>query len=336
MLRILGHCKWKGLWQITATCVLLGFVPLIVAGAESDMQTTVRKYQQHFLEMNKNNTGSSAVGLNAFLSTVTNESPASAWCAALSAIVEDAKHQPITSRSTIFVEDLPTVEVLVAALTERDNDIRSFAIRTLTWEVKRPDLAKFVTKIHEGLGENPQISDDILLFARLPMTDVQKRNTLSKTNLPAVVRARLGELEAEQQLIAEFEKERDYYKKSSLARSLGYIGSRRCAQALVKGLRSEVFVDAMYEQRSIRCSVLLSLGLIYEGEALFTVDARSLDSNSEEVFDQQRNLSHYIQDVDSWVKENFGYSAWGANKVWFKRSKNIPIVEPGVPVPKHK
>jgi hypothetical protein len=84
----------------------------------------------------------------------------------------------------------------------------------------------------------------------------------------------------------------------------------------------------MYEDRSIKIEVLLSLGQIFPDEDIFTKYALFLSDNSDVVFDRRYGLAKYISDVDTWVREHYGISAWGKDPVWFIRYHSVPILIP--------
>jgi hypothetical protein len=109
---------------------------------------------------------------------------------------------------------------------------------------------------------------------------------------------------------------------------LGYVGNKRCAAALAKGLQSEVFVHSAVDEVSIRRDVLLALGMIYQDEPLFTRDAAFLREQGDKSFDVYRTMADYQKDVNAWVLEHFGHEAWGKGPIWFSRPLNTPILRP--------
>lgn len=238
-----------------------------------------------------------------------------------------SKLDHVFGAETGYVEDKKLIPILVAALQDEDEVIRELALKTLTWETRNADLLPFGAAIKTALTST-KTESTLFLLAKLPLTSTESGEILAQSNVAREIRARLGDRSAEGKMIATFAAENDYSRKRNLAQQLGYVGSEAATRALVDALRSPVSINGVYDDRSIRCDVLLALGLIYQDERLFTTDARLLSSNSEESFERYRGLASYIADVDAWVRKNFGHPAWGEQSVWFKRWRHIPIVSP--------
>ncbi len=249
------------------------------------------------------------------------------WEDALRYLVGIARRQYSLLEATGFVDDPEAVPILIATLREGNGDTRDFALRTLTWQTRQADLERSAAAVRQALG-TPDRHDQWRLWARLPLTDAEKREAQARPDLGLEVRARLGNSQAEADLILAFETRTDYEGQERYALLLGYAGTPPCARALVEGLRSPLVAKRQHEDRSIRVPILGALGLIHQDEPLFTRDARLLAESAEDVFDRWRGQTAYVQDVDAWVRARYNRPAWGDIEVWFKRSHHTPLLAP--------
>ena len=229
---------------------------------------------------------------------------------------------------TGFIQDDEVVDIMVAVL--QDADRRGFPViwDWMTWKVSGELLRKHGEEIRKALAHDLErpTGDAIALYARCGLTPEQKGEMLLRPNVPPMVRALCGDREAETDLIARFGKSKDFREKRSLARELAYVGTSRCVEALIDGLRSPVISESDFERRSIRGEIVLALGMVYEEERLFTAEAGRLNSWGDEVFEERYGLERYVGEVDRWVRERFGRSAWGETEVWFKRHRKDPVI----------
>lgn len=321
-----------GLASLLTTCGWLADTSRAAVGVETPMKEAIRVQRTYFLEnySAKADTNSqSAVWLNVFLRDLTNvvDRPSGDWVLALRRLVSLGKQEQLIGRSTGFLEDRQVLEVVIAALKEKDAEARAFAVQTLTWHTREKDLAQSASTIKGALGI-PANEDEFLLAGKLALDQQARSEALPAAPPIPQIRARLGDEPAQARLIQHFQAETDYQAKARLARSLGYAGTRACAEALVEALRSDVSTKGHTDQRSIRLDVLLALGQIYQEETLLTRQARLLAENSDSTFDRPGGLPAYIKDIDAWVQRNFGHPAWGDKEVWFHQFLNVPIVLP--------
>jgi len=248
------------------------------------------------------------------------------WESVLITLVQDStwgKFPDSGPRSGILQHG-QVIDVLVAALRDSTGAGKRYAVRTLTWQVSGKMRGRHSGEIQQALGYGPHLRkvDWLLaLFAKCGLTPEQKTEVLSWERVPGMVRALCGDEEAETALISGFEKSEDYREKRRLAQQLAYVGTKRCAGALVDGLRSPVFLDGEAHQISIRPAILRALGMIYEDEKLFTTKAYTLSRSYDHFFDRRYGLGKYVDAVDRWVQGEFGRSAWDGEDVWFRRIK---------------
>ncbi len=331
--------------QISVAIVLLVILSMPVLcvdpvhAAKAEMRGLIEENREHFLNTYDNwlnNSGSqNAAWLRDFLlgfepertTSLEVDTSSEDMRLALRRLVNMCKLEHVFAATTGYVEDKKMIPILVAALSDDDEEIRQFAMQMLTWNTRREDLFSWSTSIKNAVQQDDSETAHLLL-AQLPLGPAERSALMSKPEVGIDIRARLGDKISERRLIAEFESESDYSRKKNLAKRLGYVGTEASARALVDALRSPVSIEGYYDDRSIRCDVLLALGHIYQDEDLFTRDAHLLSTNSEEIFDRHRGLESYITDVNTWVEQNFGKPAWGEDKVWFTRLRNIPIKNP--------
>ncbi|MCB1859903.1 MAG: hypothetical protein KDI63_16645 [Gammaproteobacteria bacterium] len=328
----------RGAWAAFIFRVLFVFLLLFAdAGFGADptptMRTLLQEDRHHFLETYAdwlNNSGSqNAAWLRHFLTDLENGAPSSSadWLLALRRLVSLSSHDYQLGSVSGYIEDNRIIPILVASLTDENQAIREYALQVLGEGTRRSDLLGWKEQIRVAIGSRDD-EQALRLLGQLPLMDERRLEILSATGVPLEVRARLGDHEAEQRLISEFVAETDYSAKRNLAQQLGYAGTEASVQALLDGLDSPVKIEAEYDDRSIRCDVLLALGRIYQDEPLFTRDARLLTSSDEETFDRLRGTASYIADVEEWAQKNFARSIWGKNEVWFVRWRHIPVIIP--------
>ncbi len=251
--------------------------------------------------------------------------PAAEWHRALVDATILGRRMDSCYRDSGCMSEKFVVELLVLALREDDPMIREFATRTLARECRLRDLEAHCSDIMKSL-KRPLVDEQWQLYGRLPLAEAERKELARDEKAPVEVRARAGAAELEKKLIAEFEATAEYWAKRNLAGQLGYVGSRRCAEALVRGLTSPAFVRTAVDERAVRTDVLLALGQIYQDEPLFTTDARFVSDNGDKAFDLYRGIFEYTRDVDDWALKNFGQKAWdGQPPSWFQHGLGVPI-----------
>lgn len=249
------------------------------------------------------------------------------WRELLGTLVEDSRRGTLKRDGTAFVQDEEVVDILVSAIEDSPTGDTASICDTLTWETENVLREKYAERIRKALGPRPKVSERIYLYAKCGLSFEQKKEVCSWEDAPAAVKALCGDSKAETNLIFRFRQETEYFEKGRLARQVAYVGSHSCSEALIEALRSPIIIDSEYEICSIRSKILQALGLIYSKEKLFTKDAYVLESSSDEVFDMKCNLKKYIAELNDWGRARFGHPAWENDDVWFRRMKNVPIIE---------
>lgn len=317
---------------ILAWCYLFAALSAPCAAAAPGLRQQVGAQKGYFLIAYANSFESNsqnAAWLRAFLDDADRAAarPAQDWTRALRRLVSLGKQEGVFFKSTGFVEDRKIVELLVAALSEPDADTRDVALKSLAHATRQTDLEHFSDSIRSALAALPP-DEGLLVLGKLPLTSGEQLQVRARAGAQLEIRARLGDTDAEQELIRQFTQESDYYAKKSLAQRLGYAGTLKCVQALVEGLRSSVSSNGLYDDRSIRCDILLALGQIYQDEPLFTRDACLLADNDDQTFNRNRGIDKYCKAVNEWVQQRIGHPAWNPEEVWFVRWHQVPVVRP--------
>lgn len=332
MNRIICFRKYV-VFLLIIVCLILTITFPCIAQEAVDMRAVIQKYAEYFLSFSREwvkQGNYDAAQLSDSLSNLAKAkhsfSPED-WFTMLRTITRIGKKEQSPYSCTGYVEDRKTVEVLVFALKEDNREIREFALKTLTWQVRQVDLQYFAKAIVNGLSKELK-DEELLLFAKLGINiDKDRKNKIiSRGDAPLEVKARLGDEESEQILINNFINEEDFYKKQHFSRLLGYVASEKCAIALINALDSSVQIKSLYEDLSIRGPVLIALGNIYQDELLLTRDALFLVTNGEEALAKLRGNADFVKDVKDWVRKKFGKSIWKNQDIWFIRKYVIPII----------
>ncbi|MEI7989397.1 MAG: hypothetical protein WCI88_10170 [Chloroflexota bacterium] len=298
------------------------------AGNESSLIEALKEQRQNLFSAHevefKSNTQHS-IWLREFVDDIDSNVIRSGkdWNRALMRLVSLSKKDYVFHANSGFIEDRKTVELLITALGSADRDIRKVALKSLAWETRQKDLTHFQDLIKSRLSAT-MTENEFLLLGRLSLNQSEKIALLTHATKHPEIAARQGDSNVEQLLIGKFTSEHDYYEKSNLARQLGYIATRNCALALIEALSSNVSIKGVYDDRSIRCNVLLALGQIYQDEPLFTTDANLIADNGDDILESHYGKEKYVKAVDAWVRQHFGNSAWTTADIWFIRWHNIP------------
>jgi len=323
---------WRGIVLVAAGGVLWSPVRAAETAVAPgpDMKHAMIQHRETLLKMElgpPEGTSQNAEWLRAFLvglGTAKSRTPQD-WQDAFRRLVGAGMREHRIGAKSGFIEEPPVVELAVSALGDEDPELRSAALRTLTWSTRQADLETRAAPIKAALA-GADDEDALRLLARLPSSAEEQAALRGMAAAWPEIRARLGDAQAESGLIAAFRAEPAYQRMHNLARDLGYVGSPACVEALLAGLRSQVSSQGVHDDRSIRCAVLVALGRVYQTEPLFTNDAWLLSEQSDEVFDQRRGLAAYATAVNDWVRERFGVEAWDVQEVWFVRYSNRPRI----------
>ena len=139
----------------------------------------------------------------------------------------------------------------------------------------------------------------------MPLEKSRQQELLQEASLPLEIRARLGDGQAESQLIRHFREAKEYGEKSRLAGQLGYVGSKAGARALVGELNSPLVWRATREHISIRCPIILALGRIHPDELLVTARMQQIIDMGDDRYGQ-RKVQEFVREVARWARKALG------------------------------
>lgn len=267
---------------------------------------------------------SSAVRFDRFLSQLEAKSGTNTVENFVTA-VWDAKYLAMHSHQCYqdagFIQERFAVEMAIVLLKSSDRRTREHAERVLSEECYQEDLAHFSSQIQTNL-HRPFSNEGWKLYGKLPLDESGRDAAFMNAKMPVLVRARMGDRDTQRSFVESFARATNYLEKANLADCLGYVGTRECAEALARGLQTNVVLEGEFDRTSARWSILMALGQIYQRNPLFTVDARAAGGGAK--FDRFRGMDDYVKDVDAWIMREFGFHAWGKGRIWFKESKPYP------------
>lgn len=119
-----------------------------------------------------------------------------------------------------------------------------------------PSLAKFSELLIPELMDYRTSKESCLILGRLHISEELKNSLLSSPTTPELVRARLGDSDAEDAIINNFENASD----SELIKKcmeLFYVESKKCMETFAKALESDVVVTYGSDSAESRASILI-------------------------------------------------------------------------------
>ncbi|UCG32723.1 MAG: hypothetical protein JSU68_13785, partial [Phycisphaerales bacterium] len=208
-----------------------------------------------------------------------------------------------------YIDSSAMLDLLMAAIEDEDERLPGPALKLMDKHARPEDVQRFTNRLMAvaprlggaefcrllGVTDSPEV---------IPiLEEIDARGPGYK--VPDEVWARLGNREIEERLIAEFEQEPDCRAKGYKALVLGYVGTRRCAEALAAELRSPLAVRGPSDEYSLRYRLLQSLGKIYASEPLFTSELALIVARHDE-YAQSGRGDDYFDRVEKWCGENLG------------------------------
>ncbi|MBD3321167.1 MAG: hypothetical protein GF350_08750 [Chitinivibrionales bacterium] len=145
------------------------------------------------------------------------------------------------------------------------------------------------------------------LYELLALTELDNStrcDLLDNDLLDKKIRARLGDKDAESDLIEKFKNENEYWKKERLVSDLVYIGTDTCLKTLILHFNDSLFdyTEKGCLKESIRCAIIKGLRYYYP-------DERVLNSEYIEAvkpFQKEEYIEEYIKRFEIWAFKVFG------------------------------
>jgi hypothetical protein len=212
-----------------------------------------------------------------------------------------------------WVCDATVAAVLAAALTDEDRELRQEAFDRLTWRTKKRVLALQAAEIKAALKAQ-SFRGEATLLALLPLSDEEKAELLRRPDLPLPVRARLGDAQAEQELIDAVAHPKGIREMQLAAVGLGYVGTRRAGETLVRALKSDVATKPDPDsQESIRPTLIMCLGRIHEDDPIVTTDYDRVVDEMGSGGRAQNDITArtYLDRLYEWARVTYGVTPEG-------------------------
>lgn len=216
----------------------------------------------------------------------------------------------LVTRGGYVVEDPMTVRLLVAGLDDPAPQISEYAYRVLCGVYRVELLAPHAAEI-KAKTQRRGVTRSAWLLAMLPLTSEERAALLSDPRVGKIVRARLGDSEAETAIIQDFHREREFGRKAGLAYNLSYIGTRKAGEALVRDLKSDI-VRGGIENVSIRVPIIYALQGMHPDDPMFTGENWRTFRILERIGDHKAAESRaYLDRLYDWARQTYGVEPEG-------------------------
>jgi hypothetical protein len=206
---------------------------------------------------------------------------------------------------TGLIEDNVVTSILVSALSSRTPAVREYAFRYLLDFGREDQISIHSAMIKEALADF-KFPDQERFLALLPLSQSERLELLQRKNLALDVRARLGDKQAEEELIERFFGADSFERKREMAVMLGYAGTSSCASALIRSLDSPLMLIAPYEHVSIRVYIIIALGRIHPNEMLLTREIMKIVHLGDDKYGGKERIRDYLIEVKNWGLATYG------------------------------
>lgn len=256
-------------------------------------------------------------------------------------------NQVVSTQKKWYITDRDIIDILITALDKSNSDtVRTVSARFLSKKVLPADIENHSKEIYAALNlkdfflliaNHKNISreygDFLMLIGRLNDLSEKERNMIfGCTDIPLFIKAKIGDINAEQAIVQDFIKEEEYEKKALLAMQLGYIASPLSIKTLLGELSSSVKIEWLYGEVSIRFDIINALKFALPHEEIFD---RALENLSVGRFsaspERDKARKEYAEQVNDWSLKKYQIKVWDPDTVWFKYSYDTPIIN-GVPI----
>lgn len=206
------------------------------------------------------------------------------------------------------------LRVMVAGLDDPCANVRREARDSLERNVRPEHLAPYAAAIKAARARD-QTAVSPLLLSRLPLNDAERTALLDerKDSLDGpLIRARLGDHDAEAAFIARFEQASTYNEKQEAARLLGLIGTHAAGAVLAGALKSGIVNDSEFGTTSIRFSLIAELAKLNPDEPLLTREYRRLVvAGGDAGYGGPEAVRTYLDRIYDWARRTYGVALDG-------------------------
>ncbi len=250
-------------------------------------------------------------------------------------------NQAIFKQKNSYIEDESLLDILLTALEKSNCDaIRKVSAKILSEKALDADIDSKSKRIYAALnlkdlfliaGRNDglrEYSDFLTLIGRLNNLSSEEKNIIFNCpDIPAFIKAKLGDGQAEETLVKGFMAEKEYHRKSSYAEQLGYIASPLSIKALLCELSSPVKIEWSYGEVSIRLNIINALRLALPNEKIFAQPLETLSSGKFSPSpEREKARREYAEQLNIWSLKHYNMTVWNPDTVWFMYSYDTPII----------
>lgn len=178
-----------------------------------------------------------------------------------------------------YIEDTSFTNVIISGLTSDSKEVYARTLDYLFNDI-RPDYAKAHSdniKKYIKVSKFTHLNDSISILSYIVLTKDERSTLLTKVEQGDICsRALLGDTACIDSMIHLFLNETDYVEKADYANKLGYIGTRKCAIALLNSLDSKIFRNNHSSILSIRVPIIEALGRIHPENTILTKELKKI------------------------------------------------------------
>lgn len=221
-----------------------------------------------------------------------------------------------------IVDNPAVVKALLEMLTDPDGDVRRQSCVTLAGLVPGDLIHPHAGAILAALKRYPSTDGALILLGKTGTPDalrlLEERPEIGQASPEDVrlVRARLGEREAEAAEIRAYGAASDPRARADAARRLGYIGTRQTVTVLARDIRTPLtYVWLVKSERSFRLHVIEGLHLAFMHEPIFWRPYFKPSDDS------------YYEKIEKWLTDHLGVT-WDHPRPPFLYEEDSPTPVP--------
>ncbi len=206
---------------------------------------------------------------------------------------------------TGYLEDSIVVKILVSALKDPRKKIRNSVFSRLLRFARASRLGPHSGDIKNAFGKY-EFPDEHEMLGLLTLDENERKLLLGRDDVPAKVRARIGDTDSENRLISEFGASDDFEKKERLADDLAYVGTGLCGKALAESLASGLISKGIVEEVSIKFFIISALGKIHPDNHLLTREIKKIEFLGDDDYGGSEAIRNYLGEVCQWAENAYG------------------------------
>ncbi len=206
---------------------------------------------------------------------------------------------------TGYIEDNVVIRILVSALDDPRKRVRNNAFHSLLAFARAGQLMPHSAAIKDAFAKY-EFPEEYDMLGLLILDEDERKSLLNRNNMPAKVRARIGDADSENRLISEFRSSDDFKRLRELTDDLAYIGTTSCGKTLAESLASELTVRLGAGKLSVKFYIIQALGKIHPDNRLLTQEIRKIESLSDDDYGGTEAIRNYLGRVCQWAEDTYG------------------------------